>query len=89
MKHRSAVSLEFLSFAAIAFIAGLWWSIAHLVNGPLAHLVHSRFEAFFAVLAITLICVSLVTGVLVGAWDSLQEHIPGHRPFTLRPLLHH
>jgi len=85
MKHRGAILLA----AGIALLAGLWWSIWHLVTGPLAHLVHSRAQTGFAVLTITLVCVSLVTGIVVGEWDALKEEPRKHRRIMFRPLLHH
>jgi hypothetical protein len=85
MKHRVAI----LSTATVALVAGLWWSVWLLVTGPLAHLVHSPVQTTLAVTTMTLVCVSLLTGILVGEWDPMKEMPRKHHHIALRTRFHH
>ncbi|MGC2614628.1 MAG: hypothetical protein WA354_11400 [Terracidiphilus sp.] len=83
MKHR----IEIL--AACAILAGLGLATWLLVSGPLAHLFRSTAESYFGMLTIMIVCISLVTGTVVGAWDASLEAPRKHLHHRLRPLLHH
>lgn len=87
MTHRVA----FLSASAIACIAALGWASWLLLTGPLAHLMHSRFETLYGVFVILLVAGAIVTGALVGAWDvrGEQPHPRPHHHFHFRTLFHH
>ncbi len=79
MTHRIA----FLAPAGIACLAVLSWSAWLLVTGPLAHLMHSSSDAIFGAFTIVLICVSIIAGVLVGAWNLVPKGT------ELHPRPHH
>jgi uncharacterized protein YneF (UPF0154 family) len=84
MKHR----IEIL--AAGAILAGLFLGTWLLLTGPLAGQFQSPAESYFGMLAIMIVCVSIVAGTVVGAWDTNQEATPRkHLHHRLRPLLHH
>lgn len=84
MRHRIAILL------AASILVGLFCAAWFLVSGPLASQFHSAFETFYAVMTIMLVCISIVTGAIVGAWDASQEAAPRkHLHHRLRPLLHH
>jgi hypothetical protein len=84
MKHR----IEIL--AAGAILAGLCLATWLVGTGPLADHFQSQAEAYFGMLVIMIVCVSIVTGTVVGAWDSSQEAAPRrHLHHRFRPVLHH
>lgn len=82
MRHRVEI------FLAAAILAVLAWTAWVLVTGPLAPLVDSRYETFYAMMTIMVVCISIVSGVVVGAWDATQK-TPHHHPhLTLRSMSH-
>ena len=83
MKHR----IEIL--AACAILAGLFTATWLLATGPLAHLFRSPAESYFGMVVIMIVCISIVTGTVVGAWDADQQAPRKHLHHRLRPLLHH
>ena len=85
MKRRVAA----LFALGIPFLAMLSWSIWLLVTGPLGHLLHSRAETYYGAFTILLICIAVVTGLLVGAWDSAKAAPRTHRHIPFRALFHH
>jgi hypothetical protein len=84
MRHRIAILL------AGSIIVGLFCAAWLLVTGPLASQLHSTYETFYAVMTIMLVCISIVTGVVVGAWDANKEASAPRRHLhhRLRPVLH-
>jgi hypothetical protein len=73
-----------------AVLAGLFCAAWLLVNGPLAHLFRSPAESYLGILTIMIVCISLVTGMIVGAWDASKEEAHRkHLNHRFRPLLHH
>jgi len=84
MRHRIA-----FVFAA-AFIVGIAVGAWLFVSGPLANQFQSRAEANFGVLAIMIVCISILAGVLVSVWDAKEEEVPHrHRHLGFRRMLHH
>jgi hypothetical protein len=84
MRHR--IVLLFAATFIIGISVGAWL----FVDGPLADHFRSRAEANFGMLAIMIVCISILMGVLVSVWDSKEEVIPRkHRYIAFRRLLHH
>jgi hypothetical protein len=84
MRHRIAILL------AGSILVGLFCAAWLIVTGPLASKLHSASETFYAVTMIMIVCISIVTGVVVGAWDASKE-VPAprkHLHHRLRPVLH-
>ena len=85
MNHRHIV----LSAVAAACLAALGCFAWILVTGPLAPHVHSVAQEIYGILMIMAICVSIVTGVVVGAWDPQREEPRKQHHIIFRTPLHH
>lgn len=85
MKYR----IELLSTAGAACFVVLGWAIWLLVTEPLAHLFHSQAETIFAAIILLQICLSIVAGVVISAWDTSEDEPRPHHHFHFRELFHH
>jgi hypothetical protein len=83
MKHRFEILL------AAAIILGIACAAWVLVTGPIASLVDSPYESFYAMMTILLVCISIVTGAVIGAWDATREVPRAHHHIRFRTLFHH
>jgi len=83
MRHRIAILLGAAIFIGLFLVSWL------VVSGPLTHMFHSRVESSAAMLTIMLVCVAIIAGVIVGAWDASQEVPRTHHHISFHALFHH
>ena len=76
-----------LSIATVALIFGMWWLVSLLVNSYIPHLLHSRAQANFSVLAIMMIIIAFLGGWLTTFFP-MQKRMRAPRPRHTRPHPH-